>query len=102
MELVAGLVVVLGPFVALMVLLVIRTRQLWPKRGPVAWTGGAPGSSGRGGDTSGDREPRRPLVPAGAGSVALPEPVEDIEADEPVPVRVAPPVPDPHRRLRAS
>lgn len=63
MELLGGLLV-LGPLVALMVLLAIRTRQLWPRR-PVTWWGGGP--AGGWGDPAGDREPRRPRLPSGAG-----------------------------------
>lgn len=73
MEFLAGLLV-LGPLALLMVLLAIQTRRLWPKRPATRWEAG-PGRNP--GDTAGDREPRRPLLPSGAGSVALPEPHEE-------------------------
>lgn len=70
-EFLAGLLV-LGPLALLLVLLAIRTRQLWPKRPATWWTNG-----GERGDGAGDREPRRPLVPSGAASVALTEPHDE-------------------------
>ncbi len=63
--------VALGPLLGLMVLLVIRTRHLWA-RTPVTIE---PYRPRQGGETAGDREPRRPLAPVGAGSVALPLPL---------------------------
>lgn len=100
MEFVAA-VVALGPVVLMMALLVLRTRQLRPRR-PVTTTGRWPTA---GGGAAGVREPRRPLVPAGAMGVALEEPgdepAEALEVPEPAPARVVPVVP-PWRRLRAS
>jgi len=72
---VVAALVALGPVLGMLVLLVLRTRQLWPRR-PVTSFDDRPQ---RGGDTAGDREPRRPLTPVGAGSIALPLPEDDDE-----------------------
>ena len=95
MELVAA-VIVLGPVVLLMALLFVRIRQQWPRR-PVAPFDEGPR---QGGDGAGDREPRRPLAPASAGSVALPLPPEE-ESGRSAPPRTRPAVEGPEG-LRAS
>ncbi len=87
----------LGPVLLLLTLLVLRTRQLWWRQ-PVTSFKDWPGS---GGETAGDREPRRPLVPAGAGAVAL-QPPEGEENDVPGVARRDHPGGEPARRLRAS
>ncbi len=90
--------VALAPVLGLLALLVARCRQLW--RRPAKWTEGWPG---RGGEPAGDREPRRPLVPAASGAAALPVPpsaAEDGEAPARGPRTVT--AAEPHRRLRAS
>lgn len=86
----------LCPLLMLLVLLVLRTRQLWAHG---STQGG--NRSGGGGDPAGDREPRRPLVPAGSPGLALPEPSEDAGVVG-WPSPVAQPVDDPGRELRAS
>ena len=75
-EFLAGLLA-FGPLALLMVLLAIRTRRLWPKRPVTRWEAG-PGRNR--GDPSGDREPRRPLLPSGAAAVAMPEPHDEARA----------------------
>ena len=93
---VVAALVVLGPVAIMMALLILRIRQLWPRE-VATWIEDGPR---QGGDPAGVREPRRPLTPAGAGSMMLPLP----EDEEP-----APSVPSPAhwpseqgRGLRAS
>jgi len=88
-ESVAIAVIVFGPLLAFLVLLLKATRRLMPKQ-PVqvpGWKSRGEEQPPSGGDPPGDREPRRPLTPTGAGATSLALPAgEDWEEDQ-VPVR---------------
>jgi hypothetical protein len=96
-EVVAALVG-LAPALLLLALLAVRTRQVWPRRPPTS----AVDWPGQGGDPAGDREPRRPLVPAGSGSAALAVPRRETEDGEPASPPGRAGGVDGGRRLRAS
>jgi hypothetical protein len=70
-EVVAIGIVGVAPIALVLLYLVKAIRKLQPR--PIElppWQSQEP----PGGDPSGDREPRRPLMPAHSGAVALPEP----------------------------
>jgi hypothetical protein len=77
---------------AIVVALVVRRRRRRYALPPFGrgWNGGEPG---------GVREPRRPLVPAGAASVALPEPRTESRISPPPPRRSIGGFRTPRRRL---
>jgi hypothetical protein len=95
-EAVGVALVVFGPFVAIMVLLVIATRKAMPARRSLP-----PWQAPRPGHASGDREPRRPLIPSRSGAASLPLPVDDGNEPHDDPVRRIEPPPSgaPGRRL---
>ena len=97
MEAVAIGVVVFGPLAAVLLLLLKAIRRL---TGTDRWRGTAeaPPGGDTGGDPAGDREPRRPLMPAGSGAVGLVAP-DDADAVSPSPRAEAGGRHDPGHRL---
>ena len=85
--------VALAPVVLLLALLVVRVRQMWRLTASSTRPWASPSA---GPDSAGVREPRRPLVPSGVASAALPLPEPEPEpAATPIPVRLRRPRPAP-------
>lgn len=78
-----GIVVVgFGTLVAFLLLIVKATRKLMPQRQALLPFRSQGDTPPRPGDLSGDREPRRPLLPSRSVAVALDNPVRDDEPHE--------------------
>jgi hypothetical protein len=86
MQAVVIAVIVFGPLLAFFVLLFKSIRKLTPRRafGPPFWKPQEPEQPPGGGDLAGDREPRRPLIPAGSNAVSLALPAVAAEEDQPL------------------
>ncbi len=88
-EAVAVAVIVFGPLLAFLVLLFKATRRFRPRQSVEvqAWRPRGTEQPPKGGDPAGDREPRRPLIPTGAGAVSLALPADEAWDEDHVPVR---------------
>lgn len=67
-------VVVFGPLLVFILLIFKATRKLMPRREARPPWRGQDDEPKRPGETSGDREPRRPLTPSLSGAIALAPP----------------------------
>ena len=75
-EAVGVAVVVFAPVIATLLLILKATRKLMPRRELPPWRPQVDDPP-RPDQSSGDREPRRPLTPSRSGAVSLPLPIED-------------------------